>query len=237
MKTNEKATIMLVEDDPNLSILLKDFLEIIGYSVVLCNDGKTAIEQFSSDIDLCVLDIMMPVKDGFTLAKEIKEKDSDMPVIFLTAKTMQEDRIKGFRLGCDDYISKPFSTEELHLRIDAILKRCKRQEKLSSGISQNNIQIGAYVFDSSNMSLSYKNEEGITLTKKEADLLLLLSQHKNQLLTREFALKKIWGSDDYFIGRSMDVFITKLRKHLKQDSTISITNVHGVGFRLEVPEG
>lgn len=236
MKTSEKATIMLVEDDPNLSILLKDFLEIIGYSVILCKDGNDAIKTFNTDIDLCVLDIMMPYKDGFTLAKEIKEKAPEMPVIFLTAKNMQEDRIKGFRIGCDDYLTKPFSTEELHLRIEAILRRCRRQEGIGMSGSDMVIQIGDYTFDASNLMLSYREEEPLTLTKKESDLLLLLSQHKNQLLTREFALKRIWGSDDYFIGRSMDVFITKLRKHLKQDPNISITNVHGVGFRLEVPE-
>ncbi|MFO7723267.1 MAG: response regulator transcription factor [Bacteroidales bacterium] len=234
MKPGERGIIMLVEDDPNLSTLLRDFLEIIGYKVILCNDGQQAIEQFSPEIDLCVLDVMMPVKDGFTLAREIKAKSPDTPLIFLTAKTLQEDRIKGFRTGCDDYITKPFSTEELHLRISAILRRCKKQEDLIPS-SDSVIRIGKYIFDAGNLTLTI-NDEPVTLTRKEADLLLLLCQHKNQLLTREFTLKKIWGSDDYFIGRSMDVFITKLRKHLKQDPEISITNVHGVGFRLEVPQ-
>jgi DNA-binding response OmpR family regulator len=236
MKSKERGTIMLVEDDPNLSTLLRDFLEIIGYKVMLFNDGRSALDHFSSEVDLCVLDIMMPFKDGLTLAGEIKAISPDMPVVFLTAKSLQEDRIKGFKAGCDDYITKPFSTEELHLRIEAILRRCRRQEEASLLPGEKLIPIGEYAFDAFNMTLTYQNEEGITLTRKEADLLLLLSKHKNQLLTREFALKKIWGTDDYFIGRSMDVFITKLRKHLKQDPKISITNVHGVGFRLEVPE-
>lgn len=236
MKVNERGTIMLVEDDPNLSTLLRDFLEIIGYKVMLFNDGRSALDHFSSEVDLCVLDIMMPFKDGLTLSGEIKAISPEMPIVFLTAKSLQEDRIKGFKAGCDDYITKPFSTEELHLRIEAILRRCRRQEDASLLPGEKMIPIGEYAFDSFNMTLTYQNEEGITLTRKEADLLLLLSKHKNQLLTREFALKKIWGTDDYFIGRSMDVFITKLRKHLKQDPKISITNVHGVGFRLEVPE-
>jgi DNA-binding response OmpR family regulator len=233
MKSGERGTIMLVEDDPNLSTLLRDFLEIIGYKVILCNDGQQAIEKFTDDVDLCVLDVMMPVKDGFTVASEIKAKSPDVPLIFLTAKSLQEDRIKGFRTGCDDYITKPFSTEELHLRISAILRRCKKQDDNSIN-TDSVINLGQYVFDAGNLTLRF-NEDTVTLTRKEADLLLLLCQHKNQLLTREFALKRIWGSDDYFIGRSMDVFITKLRKHLKQDPEIAITNVHGVGFRLEVP--
>jgi two-component system, OmpR family, response regulator len=233
MKSGERGTIMLVEDDPNLSTLLRDFLEIIGYRVMLFHDGQQAIEAFGPEVDLCVLDVMMPLKDGFTLANEIKAINPDIPLIFLTAKTMQEDRIKGFKTGCDDYITKPFSTEELHLRIAAILRRSKRQEEPAGELS-NCVRLGEYTFDPTNLTLSI-GDDTVTLTRKEADLLQLLCQHRNQLLTREFALKKIWGSDDYFIGRSMDVFITKLRKHLKQDPAISITNVHGVGFRLEVP--
>ncbi len=235
MKAVQRANILLVEDDPNLSILLKDFLEMIGYEIRLHHDGQSALDELRSKIDLCILDIMMPVKDGFTLAGEIRAKEPDMPIIFLTAKTMQEDRIKGLKMGCDDYITKPFSTEELHLRIEAVLRRCRRKEATNEIHYEKIITIGKFVFDASNLLLTF-SDGTVTLTRKEAELLFLLCQHKNQLVTREFALKKIWGSDDYFIGRSMDVFITKLRKHLKQDPDISITNVHGVGFRLEVPE-
>jgi DNA-binding response OmpR family regulator len=236
MNTKERASILLVEDDPNLSILLKDFLTIVGYHVILCQDGRTAMDHFNTDLDLCVLDVMMPHKDGFTLAREIKEISPDMPLVFLTAKSLQEDKIKGFRIGCDDYLTKPFSTEELHLRIEAILKRCRRQESMLLTGHESVIKLGDYTFDHGNMQLRYLSEDPVTLTRKESDLLVLLCQNRNQLLPREFVLKKVWGSDDYFIGRSMDVFITKLRKHLKQDSSLAITNVHGVGFRLEVPE-
>lgn len=235
MNNRVPVSILLVEDDPNLSTLLKDFLEIIGYTVVLCHDSSKALKLFTEHIDICILDVMMPVKDGFTVAREIKQVSPDVPIIFLTAKTLQEDRIKGFKAGCDDYITKPFSTEELHLRIEAILKRCLRQEQIANKQSSTVIPIGEYLLDHTNMTLQHP-EGTATLTRKEADLLLLLAQHKNQLLTREFTLKRVWGTDDYFIGRSMDVFITKLRKHLKNDPSISITNVHGVGFRLEAPE-
>lgn len=236
MSPKDRVSILLVEDDPNLSTLLKDFLSIVGYNVTLCQDSRTALDHFSNEIDLCILDVMMPHKDGFTLATEIKQKSPETPLIFLTAKSLQEDKIKGFRIGCDDYLTKPFSTEELHLRIEAILKRCMKQDTLLLAGTEGVISLGEYHFDQGNLQLRYLNEDPVTLTRKESDLLALLSQHRNQLLPREFVLKKVWGSDDYFIGRSMDVFITKLRKHLKQDPTISITNVHGVGFRLEVRE-
>jgi len=237
MTTTERPSILLAEDDPNLSILLKDFLTIVGYKVLLCHDGKSALEEFSSDIDLCILDVMMPGKDGFAVAEEIKERSPEMPLIFLTAKNMQEDRLKGFRSGCDDYLTKPFSTEELDLRIKAILRRCQRQRLHEAAVKEfEQLTIGQYIFDHSNMQLRYGDDSPITLTRKESDLLWFLSLNRNQLLTREFVLKKVWGSDDYFIGRSMDVFITKLRKHLKRDPDLAITNVHGVGFRFEVPE-
>ncbi len=228
---SKKAHILLVEDDKNLSAVLKDYLEILNYSVSSCSDGKSGLMAFSSGtFDLCILDIMMPEKDGFTLASEIRREDPLVPIIFLTAKSLKEDRIKGFKAGCDDYISKPFSTEELSLRIEAILKRCRaRDEKNTTG---EKFVIGAFVFDHANMVLSYKNENQ-NLTRKEADLLRVLALNKNRLVTREAALKMVWGTDDYFIGRSMDVFITKLRKYLKKDSSIAIVNVHGIGFRLE----
>lgn len=232
MKINNSSTILLAEDDPNLSILLKDFLEIMGYRVILCQDGKSALENFSEEIDLCIFDVMMPQKDGFTLAKEIRARDPYKPIIFLTAKTLQEDRIKGFMLGCDDYLTKPFSTEELHYRIQAILRRINHKEAAEDFRVTT---IGEYTFDTLNMNLRFRDEEPVSLTRKECELLQVLCQNRNKLLPREFVLKKIWGTDDYFIGRSMDVFITKLRKHLRHDPDISITNVHGVGFRLEVP--
>jgi len=237
MAAKERTVILLAEDDPNLSVLLKDFLTIVGYEVILGHDGRMALEQFSSDVDLCVLDVMMPNKDGFTLAGEIKERNPEVPIIFLTAKTLQEDRLKGFKTGCDDYLTKPFSTEELHLRIQAILRRCERQRNMTAVLQESEvIALGAYSFDHRNMQLRYGDETPVTLTRKESDLLHFLALNKNQLITREFVLKNVWGSDDYFIGRSMDVFITKLRKRLKRDEYLSITNVHGVGFRFEVPE-
>lgn len=235
MSQSQETTILLAEDDPNLGILLRDFLQIVGYKVLHYTDGIAALAGFSDQVDICVLDVMMPRMDGFTLSAEIRAKNPLIPVIFLTAKSLPEDRVKGFKAGCDDYITKPFSTEELQLRIEAILRRCQRSGKSLPYQAGDLMQIGGYTFDHSNLTLKL-GQESATLTRKEADLLLLLARHKNQLLTREFTLKTIWGTDDYFIGRSMDVFITKLRKHLKGDPSIAITNVHGVGFRLEVPE-
>lgn len=184
---------------------------------------------------MCILDVMMPKKDGFSLAEEIRRTNTQVPIIFLTAKSLKEDRIKGFQSGADDYITKPFSTEELSLRIKAILKRT--QVDLLDQIEQNEdiYQLGKYVFDNKNMLLKIGKVEK-SLTKKEASLLKLLCLHKNRLLPRDVALTTIWGDNDYFIGRSMDVFIAKLRKYLKDDPDIAITNVHGTGFRLEIKE-
>ncbi len=227
-----KAKILLVEDDANLSLVLKDYLEMLGYFTVLRKDGEEGLKAFKEEnFNMCILDVMMPKKDGFSLAQDIRELDSDVPIIFLTAKTLKEDRITGFKAGCDDYITKPFSTEELSLRIEAILKRCivqYRQENVPKVF-----EIGKYLFDHENMLLSISNDSK-TLTRKEAALLKLLCKNKNQLVTRDFALKQIWGSNDYFIGRSMDVFIAKLRKLLSQDDTITIKNIHGTGFKLEI---
>ena len=230
-----KPHILLVEDDPNLSLVLQDYLEMLNYDIVLCNNGKTGLETFlSGRFDLCLLDVMMPEMDGFTVAEEIRRNNEEIPIIFLTAKSLKEDRIKGFRSGCDDYITKPFSTEELSLRIQAILKRCMVPN--NNGTSdETDFEIGAYHFDARNMILKTSGQEK-NLTRKENALLKLLCEHQGQLLTREIALKSVWGDDDYFIGRSMDVFIAKLRKYLKEDPRISITNVHGTGFRLEVKE-
>jgi len=178
---------------------------------------------------------MMPKKDGFTLAGEIKNENEDIPIIFLTAKGLKEDRITGFKTGCDDYITKPFSSEELSLRIEAILRRCVKKENGSVVIKHEIYNLGKYTFDPANMLLVGDSSER-TLTRKESALLRLLCIHKNKLLTREEALMNIWGDDDYFIGRSMDVFISKLRKYLKDEPTISISNVHGTGFKLEVKD-
>ncbi|HRY99074.1 MAG TPA: response regulator transcription factor [Bacteroidales bacterium] len=230
MKTD--ARILMVEDDLNLSTVLQDYLEMLGYHVTVCRDGEEGKHAFENgSYDLCLLDVMMPRKDGFTLAQEIRESDELMPIIFLTAKSLKEDRIKGFRTGCDDYITKPFSTEELSLRISAVLRRCQTSLAFNAEEKVKFI-IGRYTFDYSNMTLGM-GDSSHTLTRKQADLLRLLCENENQLVKRETALKLVWGSDDYFIGRSMDVFITKLRKYLREDPNISITNVHGTGFKLE----
>lgn len=230
----DKTRILLVEDDANLSMVLKDYLEMLGYETVLRNDGEEGLEAFKeNEFSLCVLDVMMPKKDGFQLAKEIRAINPEIPLIFLTAKSLKEDRIAGFKAGADDYITKPFSTEELSLRISAILKRSEiqyRQKRIPDIF-----ELGDIKFDHKNMILIHGDDE-TSLTRKESALLKLLAENKNQLVEREYALEKIWGSSDYFIGRSMDVFIAKLRKMLKIDPKIAITNVHGTGFKLEVNE-
>jgi len=229
-----KPKILLVEDDPNLSLVLQDYLEMMNYDITLCRNGKEGFHVFrGGHFDLCILDIMMPVMDGFTLAEEIKKINDSIPIVFLTAKSLKEDRIKGFKLGCDDYIMKPFSTEELSLRIQAILKRCMMQAGKSLKEEEPVYKIGQYLFDHRNMILRLEDRDRV-LTRKENALLKLLYENRNQLLTREIALKSVWGNDDYFIGRSMDVFIAKLRKYLKDDPSIFITNVHGTGFKLEI---
>ena len=231
---NNKTRILLVEDDSNLSSVLKDYLEMMDYEAVLAKDGQEGSDYFKKgSFDLCILDVMIPQIDGFALAKEIRTKDHYIPIIFLTAKSMKEDRIAGFKSGCDDYITKPFSSEELSLRIQAILKRCELEDGGGQQPRKQVHRIGKYVFDPNNMTLADKSDTR-TLTKKEAALLQLLSENKNRLVSREYALKSIWGDDDYFIGRSMDVFITKLRKYLKNDENVKITNVHGSGFKLEI---
>jgi two-component system, OmpR family, response regulator len=232
-----KFKILLVEDDSNLSLVLQDYLELMGYDITLCRDGEQGASTFKNQLfDLCILDIMMPKKDGFTLAEEIRKINKEIPIIFLTAKALKEDRIKGFRIGGDDYVTKPFSTEELSFRIKAILKRAQPKYVMPDSSDLEKIyEIGQLTFDAVNLTISSGKTEQ-KLTRKEADLLKLLCINKNKILTREVALKTVWGDDDYFIGRSMDVFITKLRKYLKEDSTVSITNIHGTGFKLETKE-
>ena len=234
-----KTKILLVEDDINLGDVLRDYLELQEYEVVRAMDGIEGMENFRlQPFDLLILDVMLPRKDGFTLAREIREINQQVPIIFLTARGQSEDRVTGFKTGCDDYITKPFSSEELELRIGAILRRCKQRETISPPAINGNggiFMLGKYTFDSPNHELRI-DDKRIGLTTKEVELLRVLYSHKNQLITREKTLKAVWGSDNYFIGRSMDVFITKLRKYLKDDPDISIVNVHGTGFRLEVKE-
>ena len=233
-KIQKKASLLLVEDDLNLSEVLMDFLVLQGFRVTIAHDGEEGLRIFHhGSYDIVLLDVMMPRRDGFLLAEEIRLLNEEVPIVFLTARSLPEDRIHGFKSGCDDYITKPFSTEELSLRLDAILKRSSRGESIPDVAPVEVFQIGQYQFDTTNFILS-RDESNITLTPKEGALLRLLCLNVNQLITREKALKKIWGSDDYFIGRSMDVFITRLRKYLKDDPEVMITNVHGTGFKLEV---
>ncbi len=228
----EKAKILLVEDDPNLGIVIKDNLEDKGYRVNLCTDGKMGLQSFyENKVDLCVFDVMLPKKDGFSLAEEIRQTDQQTPIIFLTAKALQEDRIRGFKIGADDYITKPFSMEEFALRIEAILKRCREIGQRPEDRSE--FVLGNFVFNYNNLNItSNGNKQG--LTRKEADILRLLCINQNEVLKREIVLNIIWGNDDYFLGRSLDVFITKLRKYLKEDPSVQIVNIHGVGFKLVV---
>lgn len=228
----EKRTIriLLAEDDRNLGNLLKNYLDAKGYQTTLCLNGQEAIDAFAKqETDFCILDIMMPVKDGFAVAREIRAHDKKTPILFLTAKSMQEDKIKGFEIGGDDYLTKPFSMEELLLRMQAILRRLEDNPKLSPDEAA--YTIGAYTFDVHHQTLSIGNIEQ-KLTSKETGLLKLLCLHKNDVLTRSEALTQIWSSDSYFNARSMDVYIVKLRKYLKQDPSVGLINVHGVGFKL-----
>lgn len=226
--------ILLVEDDINLGFVIQDILKSEGFRVHLSKDGKEGLMQFNKEsYDLCLLDIMMPKKDGFSLAEDIRKIDSEIPIIFLTAREMTEDKIKGLRIGADDYITKPFSAEELILRMKAILKRSPKFKEESR--EKNMLTIGLFTFNAANFELTIDSKR-IKLTKKEADLLKILAAHMGLVIEREIIANMVWGDDSYFVGRSMDVFITKLRKHLSDDSRIAITNVHGVGFRLEVNE-
>jgi DNA-binding response OmpR family regulator len=235
MEDNSHISILIAEDDLNLGVVLKDFLSISGYNTTLCRDGEEAIEVFNNQqFNICVLDVMMPKKDGFTLAREIRSINSDIPIIFLTAKSLQEDLMKGFRIGCDDYITKPFSTEELNLRIKAVLKRCSNVT--APGLLGNEVvMVGSVEFDMSNLLLRTKDGEK-HLTRKEAELLKVLIDNKNKTLKRDVLTSEIWKQSNYFSGRSMDVFIARLRKYLSSDPAVSIINVHGSGFRLQIDE-
>lgn len=224
-----KVRVMLAEDDENLGYLLKEYLQAKDYDVDLYKDGEKAYKGFQNNYyDICILDVMMPLKDGFTLAKEIRMVNPGMPILFLTAKSMKEDVIEGFAIGADDYMTKPFSIEELLMRLEAILRRTRKD---ANSVEQNLFQIGKYVFDATKQTLTYENDVR-KLTTKESELLKYLCLNRNNLLDRNFALKTIWADDSYFNARSMDVYITKLRKYLSNDPSIEIINVRGKGFKM-----
>ena len=224
-----KVKILLAEDDENLGLLLKEYLIAKGYDTDLFHDGETAYHGFMrSHYNICLLDVMMPKKDGFTLAKDIRLVNADIPIIFLTAKNLKEDVIEGFKIGADDYMTKPFSMEELIFRVEAILRRVTSENQPND---QSLYKIGIYSFDVRKQILSHDDDE-VKLTTKESELLRLLVSNANKVLERNYALKAIWIDDNYFNARSMDVYITKLRKHLKDDSSVEIINVHGKGYKL-----
>ena len=229
---DDKLRILLCEDDENLGMLLREYLQAKNYSADLYPDGDAGFKAFvKNKYDLCILDVMMPKKDGFTLAQEIRQSNADIPIIFLTAKTLKEDILEGFKIGADDYITKPFSMEELTFRIEAIFRRVRGKRTKERSV----YQIGKFVFDTQKQLLTI-GEENIKLTTKESELLALLCAHTNEILQRDFALKTIWIDDNYFNARSMDVYITKLRKHLRADASVEIINIHGKGYKLIAPE-
>ena len=228
---NTKKRILLVEDDPNFGIILRDFLKMNEYDVILAKNGMEGFEKFKKfEFNLCILDVMMPYKDGFTLATEIKSFSPDIPIIFLTAKSMKEDVLKGYKVGADDYLKKPFDSDVLLFKIKAILKRNKLSTIIDN--TETEFSFGFFQFNSKLRHLVFKNDKPIKLSPKENMLLKLLLLHKNDLMPRELALTRIWHDDNYFTSRSMDVYIAKLRKQLQKDPKVSISNIHGEGFRL-----
>jgi|TARA_B110001454_G_C12695594_1_gene424237 DNA-binding response OmpR family regulator len=231
----EKAQkkILLVEDDPNFGSVLKDYLLLNDYDVTLAKNGMEGFEKFKKDnYHLCILDVMMPYKDGFTLAKEIRERNKEVPIIFLTAKAMKEDVLKGYKVGADDYLNKPFDSEVLLMKINAIMLRKVKDSIADSATFE--FKIGEFDLNSKLRFLKYGSDDPVKLSPKENELLRLLALHENDLMSRELALTKIWRDDNYFTSRSMDVYIAKLRKYLKKDENVEILNIHGEGFRLVV---
>jgi len=223
--------ILLVEDDPNFGTILKDYLALHDYNITHAKDGIEGLIAFKNgEFDLCILDVMMPRKDGFSLAADIRSTNKEVPIIFLTAKTMKEDVLKGYQAGADDYLNKPFDSEVLLFKIKAILQRKESDQSKES--DEFEFQIGKFFFNSKLRHLSIKGNEPIKLSPKESKLLRMLAVHKNDLMPRELALTKIWRDDNYFTSRSMDVYIAKLRKYLKEDENVEILNIHGEGFRL-----
>lgn len=226
-----KIKILLVEDDTSLGFVISDQLKSDGYQVTLCTDGAEGFKRFNEEkFHLCIFDVMMPKKDGFSLAQDIRKIDTEVPILFLTAKSMTEDKVAGFKAGGDDYLTKPFSVEELQVRISALLKRVNI---IPETAEETIIHLGNYIFDTLNYKLKHPKFEK-TLTKKEAQILKILCKFKNQVVPRDVVLNAVWGQDDYFVGRSLDVFITKLRKYFNEDDSIQISNIHGIGFKLEI---
>lgn len=226
---NRKPKILYVEDDPDLSYVTKDNLSIKGYEVVLVKDGKSALQTFiKGDFDLCLLDVMLPEMDGFSLAKKIRKVNEHIPIIFLSAKSLKEDRVEGLVSGGDDYLTKPFNIAELILKIEIFLKRNKKTVALPDN---NIVKFGHFQFDHANMNLSDKSGSK-RLTSREAELLSYFLQNRNRILKKEDILKAVWGDDSYFNSRSLDVFVSKLRKYLNSDPTVNINNIHGIGFIL-----
>lgn len=227
----ENKRILLVEDDPNFGTVLKDYLMLNDYIVTHAKDGLEGLIMFkNNDFDLCILDVMMPRKDGFTLASDIRTTNKDIPIIFLTAKTMKEDVLKGYQAGADDYLNKPFDSEVLLYKMKAILQRKESEKTVEADVFE--FTIGKFHLNSKLRHLSFDGQEAIKLSPKESKLLKMLAVHKNDLMPRELALTKIWRDDNYFTSRSMDVYIAKLRKYLKPDENVEILNIHGEGFRL-----
>lgn len=232
MTMDENIKIMLCEDDENLGMLLREYLQQKGFTAELFPDGEAGYRAFTKQkYDICILDVMMPKKDGFTLAQEIRQSNADVPIIFLTAKQLKEDILEGFKIGADDYITKPFSMEELVFRVEAILRRVRGKKNKESSV----YKVGNFTFDTQKQLLTIGDKQ-TKLTTKENELLALLCSHANEILQRDFALKTIWIDDNYFNARSMDVYITKLRKHLKDDPQIEIINIHGKGYKLIIPD-
>jgi len=226
-----KIKILLVEDDTSLGFIISDQLKADGYSVTLCTDGAEGFKRFNDEqFHMCIFDVMMPKKDGFSLARDVRKMNKEIPILFLSAKSMTEDKVEGFKAGGDDYLTKPFSVEELQVRVVALLKRVNIHVETEEDVI---LEIGAYKFDTENYTLIHSNFEK-SLTRKEAQILKMLYKFKNQVVARDVILNAVWGQDDYFVGRSLDVFITKLRKYLKEDESITISNIHGIGFKLEI---
>lgn len=230
--SKEKVKILLAEDDLHLGMLLVDYLEAENFIVKLCKDGELALKTFSENtFDICLFDVMMPKMDGFTLAKEIRKNNTQIPIIFLTAKSMKEDKLKGYSIGGDDYLTKPFDEEELLWKINAIIRRAPEILMTNKEV----IEIGKYKFDLKNQALIF-NDTIKRVTEKESNIIKYLSDHRNKIIKREDMLLKLWGENDYFLGRSLDVFITKIRKYLKEDPNLTIENIFGVGFIFNVAE-
>ena len=228
---SKNKQILLVEDDVNFGTVLRDYLQMNGYKVVLARNGLEGFEKFKkNEFDVCILDVMMPYKDGFTLAKEIRSKDKSIPVVFLTAKSMKDDVLKGYKIGADDYLTKPFDADILLKKLEVLIQRTQKSVQKSKPKSR--IIIGDFIFNPRLRTLKYKKDKSTNLSPKENQLLLMLVETQNDFLSRSNALKEIWNDDNYFTSRSMDVYIAKLRKYLRQDASVEIVNIHGEGFRL-----